>query len=71
MLISQCRFDEPPKVHGPRGNCTPSPPLGGPDWWGCRCTVDHNQTIAGIQSNYSGDISPHPSRISAPLPVLL
>ena len=22
---------EPPKLHGPRGHCTPCPPLGGPD----------------------------------------
>ena len=29
--------------------------------------VDHNQTIEGIQSNYWGNISPHPRRVSAPL----
>ena len=29
--------------------------------------VDHTQTIGGIQSNYWGDISPIPPRVSAPL----
>ena len=28
---------------------------------------DHTQIIGGIQSNYWGDISPHPARVSAPL----
>ena len=29
--------------------------------------VDHTQIIRGIQSNYWGDISPHPPRVLAPL----
>ena len=38
MLISQGHLDGPaetngfPDAHGPRGYCTPCPPLGGPEW---------------------------------------
>ena len=65
FLSPKSREDQKRPKHHQRSHADHSQIIGGD------ADVDHSQIIGGGRAKLLGDISPHPPRVSAPLPVAL